>query len=198
MRKALASGAGVAILAVVSVVSAVQRMLGLEPPRRALTRAELAILQPIFAGSVDFAAVSITEGDLGILNGPQRRAYTIGNRILVPAASRSYPLAAHAATLVHEMTHVWQFQNGGPAYAPEALCAQLTAAGYAFDGACAGGKHWEELNPEQQAAFVEAAFVCNVDFANPAAGPSMIVAGVNYTVELVRALGVIRARQAEA
>ena len=31
-------------------------------------------------------------------------------------------------TLIHEMGHVWQYQNGGLAYIPESLWAQLKAA----------------------------------------------------------------------
>jgi hypothetical protein len=61
------------------------------------------------------------------------------------------------------MAHVWQYQNGGLAYIPDSLWAQLKAAvsggdrGKAYDWRAAhdAGIPWEEWNPEQQAGAVE-------------------------------------------
>ena len=61
------------------------------------------------------------------------------------------------------MTHVWQYQNGGLAYIPLSLIAQLRAAigkggrGAAYDWreAIRARRPWEKWNPEQPANLVE-------------------------------------------
>jgi hypothetical protein len=62
-------------------------------------------------------------------------------------------------TLIHEMGHVWQYQHGGLAYAPQALIANYQASqiygdrnkAYDWLSAAKAGKPWVEWNPEQQA-----------------------------------------------
>lgn len=66
-------------------------------------------------------------------------------------------------TLIHEMGHVWQYQNGGLAYIPESLWAQGKAAinggsrnqAYDWKAAYASGQPWEKWNPEQQAEAIQ-------------------------------------------
>jgi hypothetical protein len=66
-------------------------------------------------------------------------------------------------TLIHEMGHVWQYQNGGLAYIPESLWAQFKGfigagsrgAAYDWREADRAGLPWEKWNPEQQAAAIE-------------------------------------------
>jgi hypothetical protein len=62
------------------------------------------------------------------------------------------------AVLVHEATHVWQYMHGGGDYLYEALYAQKWGAGYDWQSAVDTGETWSQLNPEQQAKFVEEAF----------------------------------------
>jgi hypothetical protein len=57
--------------------------------------------------------------------------------------------------LVHEATHVWQFQNGGHAYIADSLLAQTLGDGYQLEKALLQGKRWAEFNCEQQATMVE-------------------------------------------
>ena len=66
-------------------------------------------------------------------------------------------------TLVHEMTHAYQYQTGGWGYAPEALWAQFKSfvttgdrgGAYDWKPQDAAGVPWEQWNPEQQAQCVE-------------------------------------------
>jgi hypothetical protein len=66
-------------------------------------------------------------------------------------------------TLIHELGHVWQYQNGGLAYIPLSLIAQLKGflksgsrdAAYNWEAADAAGLPWEKWNPEQQASAME-------------------------------------------
>jgi hypothetical protein len=58
----------------------------------------------------------------------------------------------HSDLLVHEMTHVWQYQHHGWTYAPAALWAQLIHGGGAYNWrpAAKKGVSWNDLNPEAQ------------------------------------------------
>ncbi|HEY2377941.1 MAG TPA: hypothetical protein VGH98_18350 [Gemmatimonadaceae bacterium] len=199
----------VALIVGVNYVSAVQRIIGVEGESRRLTDKEHKSLEPIFRDSVDYDAVEITEGNLGLL-GSTNSVFTLCHKIRVASGSGFVPLEQHRHVLVHEMVHVWQFEAGGPDYVAESLAAQATGddgywlddkgtpvaapKGYAFDVAVAGGEHWSDFNPEQQATFIEVAFQLGVDFANPDSTP-MIFRGVDYTAELKLALAAIRARE---
>ena len=60
--------------------------------------------------------------------------------------------------LVHEMTHVWQYQHRGWTYAPAALWAQIThLRGGAYDWGPDAQKRrpFSALNPEAQAQAVQ-------------------------------------------
>lgn len=68
------------------------------------------------------------------------------------------------AALIHELGHVWQYQNGGLAYIPRSLTAQLIAwvrtgsrgGAYNWQDALREGAPWCTWNPEQQAQAIEA------------------------------------------
>ena len=53
------------------------------------------------------------------------RSFTLGNTISIKGDDP----AINLDTLVHECTHVWQFQNAGVRYATDALWAQAIIAG---------------------------------------------------------------------
>lgn len=67
------------------------------------------------------------------------------------------------ATLIHELTHVWQYQHGGAAYISDSLCAQVAAwastgsrdAAYDLTGVVVEGRRFSEYTAEQQAMIVE-------------------------------------------
>ncbi|MBZ4411935.1 DUF4157 domain-containing protein [Myxococcus sp. XM-1-1-1] len=136
------------------LVSAVQVLLGLEPVGRRLTGFEVSLLRPVFGTSLDYAAVRVKEGPVGVLGIPGR-AFVHGDTVFIPP--RSGP--TDAALLAHELTHVWQHQHGGTAYLSAALAAQFWGDGYDWRKGVQAGLRWEELNPEQQAQLVEDATV---------------------------------------
>jgi hypothetical protein len=62
------------------------------------------------------------------------------------------------AVVVHELTHVAQYEQVGAVYMPQALHAQQSAAGYNYGDlsvALTSGKHFSGFNREQQASICE-------------------------------------------
>jgi hypothetical protein len=122
-------------------------------PERPLTPEERELLTPIYRASLDLARVRLREGVRGLVNA-SRRAFVIENTLYLP---RGYlPLRPHI--LVHELCHVWQFQNGGHAYIGDSVHAQLLGDGYELEKGLLQGRAWAQLNAEQQATLVEASF----------------------------------------
>jgi hypothetical protein len=89
-------------------------------------------------------------------------AHVVGNTVYMPASDFNADGTLNAGgrdTLMHEMGHVWQNQNGGGDYIHKALLAQAIAAmtggsrngAYDWREAVAAGTPFEELNPEEQA-----------------------------------------------
>jgi hypothetical protein len=123
-------------------------------PERSLTEAELMIAEPIYQSSLDLSKVRIREGVTGLLNA-SRRAFVIENTMFLP---RGY-IPLRTDILVHELCHVWQFQNGGHAYIGDSVHAQVLGDGYELEMGLLQGRAWAELNAEQQATLIEASFV---------------------------------------
>ncbi|MGA9526056.1 MAG: DUF4157 domain-containing protein, partial [Myxococcaceae bacterium] len=130
-------------------VSATQTLIGIEPPGRELTGPERAELKKIFGDSIDLDRVRIKEGPAGLFS-ISKRAFVHGDTVYIPPNSAPPSMDL----LVHELTHVWQHQNGGIDYMSEALWAQNFGDSYLFRKALLEGKRWSELNPEQQASFI--------------------------------------------
>lgn len=89
---------------------------------RPLTEEELAIAKPIFETSLEYKKIRINNG------GPLTWIYpalTTGNTISFPENFNGSTGKAHALFL-HEMTHVWQYQNHGIGYLPRALFEEIT------------------------------------------------------------------------
>jgi hypothetical protein len=133
---------------------------------RSLTAKEIAYAKEIYLDTIDFLKVKITKGSLLSLGA----AKTIGNTIYLPASKDLFVGDTMEltdwyglGTLIHELGHVWQYQNGGLAYIPLSLIAQLKGflksgsrdAAYNWEAADAAGLPWEKWNPEQQASAME-------------------------------------------
>lgn len=161
------------------------------PSFRPLTSAERAVVRAVFADSVPYDRVRICDLDLGgpvALAGRGLRSsdytYAIcwGRRGF--QADLSDP--ATRATLVHEMTHMWQGHNGRHplAYIAQSAWSQLSHGlrdmartrdwfGFARWGAHRGtaytfaaadiGRDWASFNVEQQASIVESWFMPEQD-----------------------------------
>lgn len=130
---------------------------------RRLTPAERALGSEMFGGGLDAGRVRIFA--IPVWN----RAFVAGPGLVVwPAAELpddlgAAPLALQA-TFVHELTHVWQAQNG-----VRLLLAKLnagdSAAAYAYD--LSVRPDFRRLNIEQQAMVVEHAFLASRGAAAP-------------------------------
>lgn len=135
---------------------------------RALSEDEINYAKTeIFHDTIDYSKIRITRDSMYALGAPR----TIGNTIHLKSTppwnnfeGDGLKLSEQGrSTLIHEMTHVWQYQNGGLAYIPQSVIAQLRAAigaggrGGAYDWAAAHKAKlpWSRWNPEQQAAAVE-------------------------------------------
>ena len=133
------------------VVKGVARLNG--APERSLTEDERALAQPIFRSSLDLSRVRVREEITGLLN-ISRSAFAIEETIYFPRGWS--PVAKQ--TFVHELVHVWQFQNGGHAYIADAVHAQTLGDGYDLELGLTQGRKWDQLNAEQQATFIEEGF----------------------------------------
>lgn len=138
---------------------------------RRLSDAELKVLEPIYGATVELSAIELREGVRGPVNA-SRRAFVIENSIFLP---REYlPVRMHV--LVHEVCHVWQFQNFGHHYIGDSVHAQLLGDGYELEKGLLQGLRWPELNVEQQATLVEASWAQGCF-----AGRPFIVRGHDWT-----------------
>ena len=130
---------------------------------RRLTSFERALASEMFGGALDSRRVRM----LAIPVWP--RAFVAGPSLIVwpartlPADFGEASLRAQA-TLVHELTHVWQAQNGVRLILAK-LRAGDSAAAYAYD--LTADTDFAALNIEQQAMVVEHAFLASRGAATP-------------------------------
>ncbi len=142
---------------------------------RKLKPGEIEHAKTIFKDSIDYSKIEITRDSLFAVGAPR----TIGNTIHLKSDEKwqefkgdTLDLSDESSTqirptgeqvLIHEMTHVWQYQNGGIAYMPKSIISQIKASvsggdrggAYEWRDAIKNGTAWEDLNPEQQAKLVE-------------------------------------------
>lgn len=118
---------------------------------RPLTPGELRLAKEVFGQSLDLDVVRIVKTGM-----PPNAPTTLGNSIRTARSmSRS--------TLVHELVHVWQFQNGGGAYISDSAHKQLhamvttgsRAAAYDLKGVVTPDKKFGEYSAEYQAMIVQ-------------------------------------------
>jgi hypothetical protein len=152
------------------VASIVQTATFLEPPSRKLTDEEKALLREVYGDSIDLDAIRIKDG--GALNNAMA-PHTVGNTIYLPHnntgsltvrnADGSISLTPNGELLVHETGHVWQSQNAGGDYISQSLYNQAKGSieggsrddAYNYFPDVSAGKPFSELNPEQQADYIE-------------------------------------------
>lgn len=90
---------------------------------RGLSDQEKEILEPLYSNGVDLDAIRIKFG------GPATLVYpgiTIGNTISFPKNKYDFAQEKYQALLVHEVCHVWQYQNFGLGYIPRSLWETFT------------------------------------------------------------------------
>lgn len=128
-------------------------------PERRLTAEERASLEAIYGDSIDYDAVVVREGDIGLFNRDDR-PLVLGNTILVPEGRLDDDGQISGGDLIHEAAHLWQFQHGGIDYIKESLedQGQRGSGAYDYEADVLAGKPWDELGPEQQAHLIEEAY----------------------------------------
>ncbi len=122
---------------------------------RGLNAAERAEAEKIFGSSIDLNKVRLTDASFAadlIMWLNENRPFTTMYVINYKSGTN-----LNMATLIHELTHIWQAENSGGVYMLEALHSQFFGAGYNLtdeDVRNANGKI-ENLEREQQAVLVE-------------------------------------------
>jgi hypothetical protein len=139
----------------------------LQPPTRKLNDDEKNLLREVYGNSVDVDAIRISEG--GPLNNAMA-PHTVGNTIYMPKGSTGQPLfnpdgsvSDAGKLLIHETGHVWQSQNAGGDYIAQSMWNQGVAEAqgksrneaYDYQSAIRDGKSFDQLNPEEQAQYIE-------------------------------------------
>jgi hypothetical protein len=166
---------GLLIFLVLRLVDIVQTVIRVQPAKRPLTRAERALLFPIFRESLAYDAIEIVAGSAGLLT-LSGRAFTMGFTIYMPSPGND--------TLVHECVHVWQFEFSGFRYIGNSALNQLDSIAfnksydpYAWTGAIDAGATWYTLGSAEaqaqlvQDVFNDGEFVFNDPMAPPDAAP---------------------------
>lgn len=131
---------------------------------RGLTPGEIALARAVFGASVDYNQVRITDGKFlpfqprGTAMAPNGNLYMYGCYCADFAAGDLW----QQAHFIHEMAHVWQYQNRilHPVHAAIALNLQH-AFNYraAYDYTLAPGRDLLSYNMEQQAAILQDDFI---------------------------------------
>lgn len=130
---------------------------------RALTAPARTLAGGVFGGSIDFARVRIIPTDV-------LEYRTVGNNIRAP---RNFTIDDEfmAETLIHELTHVWQYQHGGTSYLSHSIQTQISGGlrgnrnlAYAYE--LAPTSSFFDFTPEQQAGIVQNYFAMSNDQAS--------------------------------
>ena len=117
---------------------------------RGLDDAERTQAREVFGDSLDLDAVRIVTTPVAAA------PTTLGDYVRTSGSMST-------ATLIHELTHVWQYQHGGGAYISDSLCQQVAGwastgsrnAAYDLTGVVREGRRFSEYTAEQQATIVE-------------------------------------------
>lgn len=132
--------------------------------KRPLTQPEEDILKMVFRRSVALYNIRIIPGYAGFIFGINNRPFTLGNTIYMKGDANV------PKVLVHECTHVWQYQNVGARYTANAITAQWTE-GYSWEAELArGATRWQDFNFEAEGQFLEDLFAQGRVIGSPATG----------------------------
>ena len=128
---------------------------------RPLTDAEKKVVEGVFGNTIWYSLVGMDPDSWPVKKG-RAMAYVSLHTI-------NFQKSIPDTTLVHEMTHVWQFKKHGSLYIIEALYAQRWGGGYDYGGIPALSQHHDKgimaFNFEQQAEIIEDGFKANFNGA---------------------------------
>ncbi len=133
------------------LIALVQTIFCVQGFERRLTDIESKQLKKVFARSIHLFAIRVIDGPAGLF-GISARAFTLGNTIYLKA--KSFPIDL----LIHETTHVWQYQKMACRYASDAIIAQWfvdDAYNWEMEINTRGKKAWPHMNEEAQAKFMQ-------------------------------------------
>ncbi|MDI9311614.1 MAG: DUF4157 domain-containing protein [Limnohabitans sp.] len=144
------------VLDLIGLLEALQILWGLIFRMRPLRSDEIsASLQVHPAGMIPYDLVWVDEGSLvayisGYFSGGGYRAVTTAHVLHVAPGE-------DLATMVHELSHVAQYEHAGSVYMAEAIHAQAFGEGYSYRNTDGTFKHahFNEFNREQQASICE-------------------------------------------
>jgi len=142
---------GTIIVVVGKAIALIQSVFYGQGFERKLTEKEISQLKRAFKNSLNYYVIRIIEGHAGIF-GLNSRPFTLGNTIYMKSSSFDIEL------LVHETTHVWQYQQRGDRYASDAIAAQwFVPDEYSWQREIdvRGKGNWSNFNNEAQAEFFE-------------------------------------------
>jgi hypothetical protein len=128
---------------------------------RKLTGAEVFEASSVFGSSVDFSLVRIDTHSLMVFIAKKFKGYSKGREFTTFHTINGEEGNITIDTLIHELTHVWQYQQVGAIYMPQAIHAQGTPEGYDYGGVTelqarkAAGQGIRTFNREQQAQIVQ-------------------------------------------
>jgi hypothetical protein len=142
---------GMVVVVAGKLVSLFQSLVYLQDFERPLTAREKTQLQTVFRDNLNYYVIRIVEGHSGLF-GVNNRPFTLGNTIYMKR--RTFP----TDLLVHETTHVWQYQQTGIRYASDALLAQWfvdDAYNWRKEINARHKADWTRFNNEAQAQFFQ-------------------------------------------
>ena len=152
-------------------------------PRRSLNDLETSEAKLVFAGALEYERIRVVEDDWFALRVEvigsrfaRRRpgdtnAVTLGNTIRFSRCLKTQPgnpeevYIGDMGWIIHELTHVWQYQHFGLIYLPQAIHAHLVLGTKAYEYSAKvtlagrgedlkveweGNKHFHDFNREQQ------------------------------------------------
>ena len=121
-----------------------------------LTQTETDAASTVFGrGAIRYDAVRVAQGGLLrlVFKMNRRRGFATFHTVNLPSSGRNS--RSHLDIVVHELTHVYQFEVAGSIYIWEAIRAQRTN-GYGYGGwqqlqvDWGNGRHFRDYNREQQ------------------------------------------------
>jgi hypothetical protein len=115
---------------------------------RGLTQREKAIAREIFGNQINVSRVRVDEFAFG---GPRTHHFAYVSFYTINSWGH-----LNESLFIHELVHVWQYEQLGSVYIPRALSAQFSDEGYDYGGlaklvkAVKSGKGLKDFNLEQQ------------------------------------------------
>lgn len=124
----------------------------LKPNTRSLKDWEIALARSVFGNSINYRRVRV---DTGAVLGPLQRQVCYVSFYTVNSWGHM-----NNSLLLHELTHVWQYQRMGIVYMPRAIRAMFSEQGYNYGGVDRlyemkqQGSKLTDFNLEQQADII--------------------------------------------